>query len=247
MTRRLIPALLAAALLPFAAAPAGAASPDRSQPATRAAAQVRILDSTSPFSPNGDGHHDRVAVRYRLTGEARVRVEVTYRGKTVFRTAPKAVRPGKRSFTWDGTRANGKRVADGRYRVVVRATAHGATRTDSTTVAVRTAPTRVDAGILKLSSDTVYPYATVINDVVVGNFNLTTPIVVGDTDLRRTPERVVSAVRAQVVDKAGHVISVEPLTVTDSRAATPTGCDRRPARTPSAWSSAATPQATSGS
>ena len=212
MTQRLIPALLAAALLPFAAAPAVASAPDRSQPAPRAAAQVRILDTTSPFSPNGDGHEDRVAVRYRLTETARVSVTVTDRGKAVYRTAPKVARVGKRSFTWDGTRANGKHVADGRYRVVVRVTAHGTTRTDSTSVVVRTSPSRLDAGALELSSGTVYPYAKVINDVVVGNFNLTSPLVVDGVDGYYYPSRVIETLRAQVLDRAGRVVSTEPIT-----------------------------------
>ena len=218
MTRPWISALLAAALLPLAAAPAVAASPDRSQPAPRAAAQVRILDTTSPFSPNGDGHHDRVVVRYRLTAGARVSVEVTHRGKTVLRTAPKATRAGKRSFRWDGTRANGKHVADGRYRVVVRATAHGSTRTDATRVAVRTTSARPGAATLKLSSDTVYPYASVIDDVVVGNVHLadTNRNPAGLEEARRTFE----ASRAQVLDATGRVVAVERLTPAPSRAMT---------------------------
>jgi len=211
VTRRLIPALLAAGLLPLATAPAVAASPDRSQPAPRAAAQVRILDTTSPFSPNGDGHHDRVAVRYRLTAGARVSVEVTHRGKTVLRTAPKATHAGKRSFRWDGTRANGKHVADGRYRVVVRATAHGSTRADATRVAVRTTPSRPDAGTLKLSSATVYPYASVIDDVVVGNVHLAVEGAFSDA-AQKEGARVLEASRAQVLDARGHVIAVERLT-----------------------------------
>jgi flagellar hook assembly protein FlgD len=209
---RLIPALLVAALLPLGTAPAVAASPDRSQPAPRAAAQVRILDTTSPFSPDGDGHRDRLSVRYRLTETARVSVTVTHRGKTVLRTTPKVIHAGKRSLRWDGTRANGKHVADGRYGVVVRATAHGTTRTGRTTVVVRTSPTHVDAGALKLSSGTVYPYAKVINDVVVGNFNLTSPLVVDGLDGYYYPARVIEKLRAQVLDRAGRVVSTEPIT-----------------------------------
>ncbi|GAA4747154.1 hypothetical protein GCM10023350_34920 [Nocardioides endophyticus] len=212
MTRRLIPALLAAVLLPVAAAPAVASAPDRSQPAPRTATQVRILDTTSPFSPNGDGTKDRVAVRYRLTSQARVSVEVTHRGKTVFRTAPETTRAGKRSFAWAGTRASGKRLPDGRYEVVVRASAHGANRTDSTAVVVRTSPTHLDAGTLKLSSNTVYPYAKVINDVVVGNFNLTSPLVVDGLDGYYYSSRVIEKLRAQVLDRAGRVVSTEPIT-----------------------------------
>jgi flagellar hook assembly protein FlgD len=213
MTRRLISALLAAGLLPLAAAPAVAASPDRSQPAPRAAAQVRVLGTTSPFSPNGDGHHDRVAVRYRLTDDARVSVEVKHRGKTVLRTAPKATHAGKRSFRWDGTRANGKHVADGRYRVVVRASAHGTTHTDATAVVLRAKPTRVGAGTLKLSSKTVYPYAKVIDDVVVGNVHL------ARSTGANASEESFQAARAQVLDRFGHVIVVEPVTLTNPRAA----------------------------
>ena len=212
MTRRVIPALLVAVLLPVAAAPAMASAPDRSQPAPRAAAQVRILETSSPFSPNGDGEKDRVAVRYRLTSQARVSIEVTHRGKTVFRTAPKTTRAGKRSFTWAGTRTSGKRVPDGRYGVVVRAAAHGSTRADSTSVVVRTSPTHADAGSLELSSRTVYPYAKVINDVVVGNFRLTSPLVVDGLDGYYYPSRVIDKLRAQVLDRAGRVVSTEPIT-----------------------------------
>ena len=211
MTPRLISALLAAALLPFAATPAVASSPDRSQPAPRAAAQVRILDTTSPFSPNGDGHQDRVAVHYRLTGQARVSVEVTHRGRTVLRTAPRATRAGQRSFRWDGTRASGKHVADGRYRVVVRATAHGTTRSDATRVVVRTTLSRSDAGTLALSSATVYPYASVIDDVVVGNVHLAVEGAFSDA-AQKEGARVLEASRAQVLDARGHVIAVERLT-----------------------------------
>jgi len=222
VTRRLISALLAAALLPLAAAPAVASAPDHRQPAPRAAAPVRILDTTSPFSPNGDGHQDRVAVRYRLQGQARVSIEVKRSGKTVFRTATKTTHPGARTFRWDGTRTHGKHVADGRYRVVVHATTHGTTRTDSTTVAVRTTPIRLDAGSFKLNSNTVYPYATVIDDVVVGNFNLP-----GENSDYPKAKQVIEASRAQVLDRAGRVISSEPVALASRTNATnyQGGCD----------------------
>src|SRR3954447_22105281 len=154
MSLRLVAALIAAAALPLAAAPPGAASTDRSQRALQAAAPVRILSTGSPFSPNADGHHDRVAVRYRLGEDARVSVEVRRQGRTVLRTAPQARRAGTRTFVWDGARASGKRASDGAYRVVVHATSHGRTRSDATRVVVDTTPPRLHAGTLKLSSDT---------------------------------------------------------------------------------------------
>ena len=145
---------------------------------------------------------------------------MTYRGTTVFRTSPTAERAGTRTFRWDGARTSGKRAADGRYRVVVRATAHGVTRTDTTTVVVRTSPTRVGAGTLRLSSNTVYPYAEVIDDVVVGNVHL--------SGSNLPPQEAFQAARAQVLNRSGRVIAVEPVTLADSRGGTgmdsPTTC-----------------------
>ena len=187
-----------------------AASPDRSQPAPRAAALVRILDTTSPFSPNGDGHHDRVAVRYRLKGEARVSVEVERSGKTVFRTAPKTTRPGTRTFRWDGTRTSGRQVADGRYRVVVRAAAHGTSRTDC------------DRGRRPDDADTaerrhhqaqqhhcvpVHRRSSTMSSSATSAYRRPSN---GDCDARR--RRVIEASRAQVLDRSGRVIATEPVT-----------------------------------
>ncbi|GAA1779688.1 hypothetical protein GCM10009795_027290 [Nocardioides hankookensis] len=207
--------LTAAALLPFAAAPAAAASPDRSQPAARAA-QVRILGTGSQFSPNADGHRDRLAVRYRLSAPARVSVEVQHRGRTVVRTAPKVRRAGTRSFVWDGTLASGKRAADGAYRVVLHATGHATTRSDAARVVVDTSPTRLDVGTFGLSSDTVYPYATVIDDVVVGNFGFDS-LYYGDT--WNEQQEWIAASRAQVVDRDGHVVATERFTPASPRTA----------------------------
>lgn len=214
--RRGLTALLAVAVVPLTVTPAAFAG--SSSPAARATgAQVRVQRTTSPFSPNDDGHRDRVVVSYRLKGAARVSVEVKRGKKTVVSTRETSMGSGAHRFTWDGTAATGRRVADGRYRVLVHARAGGRIRTDAARVVVDTKPTVIDAGTLALSSNMLYPRTRVIEDVVVGNFDLTDLSRVGDWGVRNLPGRAIETTRAQVLDRAGHVVTTEPVSSVASR------------------------------
>jgi len=201
--------LLLAGLLSTGAA---ASASDQSSEEQRSAVRVQVVDTNSPFSPNDDGHKDRAVVRYRLSQNAHVVVEVRHGAKTVFRTPSKATSAGNNAFRWKGQKTSGKRAADGRYRILIHATGRRDAWTASAMVTLRTRPTQLDAGDLELSSDTVYPYAKAINDVVVGNVSLPGPV--GGQDSLS----VVEYARAQVLDKTGRVISVEPVTEVERRA-----------------------------
>ena len=71
----------------------------------------------TPFSPNGDGRRDTVAVGFTLSRQASALVRV-YRGSTVVATLVNGTRSaGRTELTWSGTG-----TGDGSLRVLVRAT-----------------------------------------------------------------------------------------------------------------------------
>ena len=90
------------------------------------------------FSPNADGHADRIAFRFELTGPAEVRLRILKNGKWVATPFKGPLEAGARQVEWDGVKRIG-RLLDGAYDAVVEATDAFAT----TTVAVPfTADTR---------------------------------------------------------------------------------------------------------
>ena len=77
--------------------------------------------SPQTFSPNGDGHADRLAVRFTLRAGAAVRVRVLRDGAWVATAFSGAVAAGRRVVYWDGAKRRG-RLLDGAYTSVVEAT-----------------------------------------------------------------------------------------------------------------------------
>ena len=73
------------------------------------------------FSPNGDGRNDTFALRFRLAGQADVRVRVLRDGKWVATAFAGTMPSGQRLIRWDGSKRVG-RLLDGSYAVVVEAT-----------------------------------------------------------------------------------------------------------------------------
>ncbi len=143
---------------------AGTATPHAAGSAPAPAPTVRVATSAISFSPNGDGRRDRARVRFSLEGAATVAVVVRRDGAVV--RGPErlgALGAGKHTWTWDGTRGNGRPVKDGTFSVVLRATRggqHG--RAVVTTYVDRVA----DQGRLLTTRPTVYPKASVVSDSV---------------------------------------------------------------------------------
>jgi hypothetical protein len=71
------------------------------------------------FTPNGDGVTDATQISFSLSVSAAVTAAVLDPSDAVVRTlaSKKGFGPGRNAITWDGTRANGTPVPDGRYRL----------------------------------------------------------------------------------------------------------------------------------
>ena len=82
----------------------------------------RLTAAPSPFSPNGDARRDAAVVSFELAREAAVSVRVLSGSRVVATLAAGRLGPGRETLRWDG-RAGGVRVADGRLRIVVDASA----------------------------------------------------------------------------------------------------------------------------
>ena len=122
-----------------------AESPGQSDSASRGIVVDRTLGSLSaeptPFSPNGDGRREALAVGFELARGARVRVLVLRDGTRVATLQPAAgLTAGSKSYTWDGQDSAGLRIADRTYRVRVEATTALGTRVLSRRVRIDTAP-----------------------------------------------------------------------------------------------------------
>jgi flagellar hook assembly protein FlgD len=202
----LVAALAAAAIaVPVClAVPAEAGS--RAGLPTGTAPAVAVTGTNSPFSPNADGSKDRGTLTYRLAKRAYVTVRITAGNSNVLTTKVGRARKGNHTFVWDGKRA-GRIVNDGTYTVSVlsRARKYGRARVASTRLVVDARVTP-DTGIVRLSSDTVYPRTTVIQDEVVGNFfpaagfNPTSNL--EDTAGYATVRRLVLNASGRIVDSA---------------------------------------------
>lgn len=96
--------------------------------------EVDHAGSTSRFSPNGDHRTDQVRVRFRLGSPADVTV-VVRDGRRPVRGAVRLGRLGRgqHDWTWDGRDDGGAVVADGDYRVRLRAATGGVASRWSTT------------------------------------------------------------------------------------------------------------------
>ena len=102
----------------------------------------RLTTAPSPFSPNGDGRRESLAIGFGLAGEASTSVRV-FRGTAAVTTLHTGrLGEGTHAFAWDG-RANGRRVPDSRLRIVVEATTALGRRVLSKDVVLDSAAPRV--------------------------------------------------------------------------------------------------------
>ena len=113
--------------------------------------------SPSPFSPNADGRRDVVAVGFKLTRLADVRVHVLRGGTRVRRLLVRNLGAGPHQALWDGSLSDGRRAPDGGYLVRVRATTALGTRTlerhvrvDTTRPSLRVLSARFVRGVTRI-------------------------------------------------------------------------------------------------
>ncbi|MBE0528697.1 MAG: hypothetical protein IH629_05800, partial [Thermoleophilia bacterium] len=90
--------------------------------------------SRTTFSPNGDGVHDAVTLRFRLTRAADVTATVTRAGAYVRTFSLRRLTAGARSVTWDGRTGADAGAASGSYSIKV--TADGSVGVSSASRAV---------------------------------------------------------------------------------------------------------------
>ena len=83
--------------------------------------EITLGTSRLAFSPNGDGHMDKLRGTIRTTEPTRVDVRLTNSQGRILQTWRFGSLEPNRSFDWDG-RANGSKVNDGRYRIKAVAT-----------------------------------------------------------------------------------------------------------------------------
>ncbi|MEX2464514.1 MAG: FlgD immunoglobulin-like domain containing protein, partial [Gaiellaceae bacterium] len=78
-----------------------------------------VLAAPAAVTPNGDGDGDTTKISFALSVSAAVTAAVLDSADTVVRTlvTRKGFGPGTNVITWDGNRANGSPVPDGRYRL----------------------------------------------------------------------------------------------------------------------------------
>ena len=112
---------------------------------------ARFTATPPAFSPNGDGRSDSTVLGFTLASPAKVVVQILRAGRLVTTLGGLQLQPGPQQLTWDGTAA-GKRVADGTYRAVVKATDSLATLVQSASLVVDTkAPVLRLVSLQKLS------------------------------------------------------------------------------------------------
>lgn len=116
------------------------------------------------FSPNGDHRLDRARMRFTLHRAARVKITVR-NAEGVVRGPVRLGRlaEGRHVWKWDGRNDDGAVVADGSYRVKLKAVT--ATRTQKATVYAH-ADTVRPQGQLLTTRPTAYPQASVVDDHV---------------------------------------------------------------------------------
>jgi flagellar hook assembly protein FlgD len=91
--------------------------------ASAAELTVSELSSDRYFSPNGDGQEDAISRSYYLSGTAKVTVTIRDSKGSLVRTVQGNVTesPGWYSFSWDGTKENGKAAGNGVYTYTISA------------------------------------------------------------------------------------------------------------------------------
>ncbi|MGH2996046.1 MAG: FlgD immunoglobulin-like domain containing protein, partial [Gaiellaceae bacterium] len=116
-----------------------------------------LAASPAVFSPNGDGHRERLSVSFELTRPADVRVQIRRRGMPVRLLLTGSLAAGAHAASWDGRTGGGGRASDGGYEAVVLATTSFGTRTlarpvrlDTTGPQTRVLSLRVVDGVTRL-------------------------------------------------------------------------------------------------
>lgn len=80
-----------------------------------------VIPSNEVFSPNGDGIQDTVVVKYALSEEADVSIEVLDSSGTIRKSyfTEKNLPKGEHTITWDGKDNGGEIVEDGKYEIKI--------------------------------------------------------------------------------------------------------------------------------
>ncbi len=107
---------------------------------------VQYLSRRPQLSPNGDGRFDTTAFSFRLKQTDDVTVDVVdAQGSAVRRLADDVRIPAyrQRRFTWDGRRADGSLVPDGRYRLRITLRREGRSIVATSSVTKDTVPPKV--------------------------------------------------------------------------------------------------------
>lgn len=105
---------------------------------------ITRFQSTTLFSPNGDGSRDVAVVTLRVREPSDVQLDVVHQG-TVVRTLidGEHLAPGRHRRVWDGTDDRGAPLADGTYGLRLRAAGPGGKRFRvSRAITIDTAPPR---------------------------------------------------------------------------------------------------------
>jgi hypothetical protein len=103
---------------------------------------ARMKLSAPAISPNADGVLDSTQLSFQLTAAAKVRVELQRAGKALATLFDQSLGPGAAQVPWNGN-VGSKRVADGNYQLVVKATDAVTTVTQELPVVVDTTPPRL--------------------------------------------------------------------------------------------------------
>lgn len=182
-------------------------------PASSAAGHDRSLLALTDYavyvSPNGDGRHDKAAVRFTLTKSADVSVRVLDQdGPPLTRLVHLGrLGAGLHRWRWNGRIAGGGTMPDdpNRYSIKVRAV-RGTTR--DTEYAHLVVDRTADQGTLVTSRPTVYPKATLVSDHILVQYLREGWKVLDSTDDEMTPLQVRLAIRSS----AGRVVWSETKT-----------------------------------
>ncbi len=101
--------------------------------------------SRAVFSPNGDGKHDVIRLRFALTRAADVTAIVSRAGATVRSMHVRKLKAGSRSVTWNGALSGGGKAANGSYTLKVTAVGSVGVTSVVKTITVDRAKPRVTA------------------------------------------------------------------------------------------------------
>ena len=80
----------------------------------------RVALKRAVLSPNGDGHDDRLTVRFSLAGPANVRLRILREGRWTATPFSAPLQAGRQAIEWDGAKRVGK-LREGAYVAVLEA------------------------------------------------------------------------------------------------------------------------------